>query len=225
MKYKDGRETRQEFKDAWIKFQRETNDALEEKGAEYRMIYLPPKDMMPYCHAKSVTEMENQLDNELSRRNAESILERLKNRKEGKDDEPITMTLDEEDAKVLEIALMVYKNALLAVHGKRMRSDPMPIIWETDYDDDERGVGYPKCPNCHELAYGLEEIADGKTGFCPFCGQRYYIADEDREKAEPNPEETQICPMCGKETLVGRRAKCNGHFHGTCTNCGCTVME
>ncbi len=62
-------------------------------------------------------------------------------------------------------------------------------------------------------------------GRCPFCGQLYELDEEGRKKAEPNQEETLTCPKCKQDTMVGRRAKSNGHFHGRYTNCGCVILE
>lgn len=101
--------------------------------------------------------------------------------------------------------------------------DPVKtIIWEDDFH--EGGTGYAKCPECHELAYGMSDPDENGIGQCPFCGQHYQYDEEGKKKAEPNPEETLDCPQCGKHTMVGRRTKCNGHFHGRCTNCGCSVI-
>lgn len=33
---------------AWIKFERDTNEQLEGKGSQYRVVFLPEKDLMPY---------------------------------------------------------------------------------------------------------------------------------------------------------------------------------
>ena len=103
-------------------------------------------------------------------------------------------------------------------------NDPVKIIiWEDDFG--EGGTGYAKCPECHELAYGMMEPDENGIGQCPFCGQHYQYDEEGKEKAEPAPEETILCVNCGKMTMVGRRAKCNGHFHGRCTNCGSSVIS
>ena len=191
----------------WIKFEWDTNDALEEKGVTYRLIFLPEKDLMPYHHAKTTTQLENRVDE-------------LRDRMADTESEQESITLSAEEAEVLETALTVYKTALLAVHRKAMGHEPAVVEWEDEFG--EGGIGYPKCPNCRELAYDLNE--EGK-GTCPFCGQRYYLDEEGKEKAKPNPEETVQCPMCGENTLVGRRAKSNGHFHGECKNCGSRIIE
>ena len=96
------------------------------------------------------------------------------------------------------------------------------IIWEDDFG--EGGTGYAKCPECHELAYGMAEADENGIGQCPFCGLHYQYDEEGKKKAEPNPEETLVCMHCGQRTLVGSRAKSNGHFHGRCTNCGSTII-
>lgn len=47
-----------------------------------------------------------------------------------------------------------------------------------------------------------------------------------KEWSKPPEEVRMDCPSCGGEnTLVGARARSNGHFHGRCTACGCVVME
>lgn len=61
---------------------------------------------------------------------------------------------------------------------------------------------------------------------CVFCGQRF-LPDALTEEWSKPPEEVRMdCPSCGgKSTMVGARARSNGHFHGQCTVCGCVVME
>ena len=118
-------------------------------------------------------------------------------------------------------ARMCYDCPRLNLDNLPHSRDPVKlIIWEDDFL--EGGTGSAKCPECRELVYGLNE--DG-TGQCLFCGQHYQLDEKDKEKLEPNPEETIDCPRCGKHTLTGRRMKVNGHFHGTCANCGCIVMD
>ena len=96
-------------------------------------------------------------------------------------------------------------------HGK---DEPVKIGWEESYD----GV-YPQCPTCGEMPYDLER--------CVFCGQRFIQEDERLQEYMKPPEEVRLdCLACGgKGTLVGHRAKSNGHFHGRCEVCGCSVME
>ena len=220
-KFANSADERKKADDLWIKFERDTNATLEERGAQYRVVFLPEKGLMPYYHAGTTTELENRID---------GIRETMRKRKwqlrrnhMNPQDEPMEqITMNEEEADVMALALMVYKAALLAVHGRTMRSPAKTIIWEDDFG--VCGTGYPKCPNCHELAYDIDAARDGE-GQCPFCGQRYTLDEEGREKAEPNPEETITCINCGQKTMVGRRAKSNGHFHGTCTNCGCRMIE
>ena len=95
------------------------------------------------------------------------------------------------------------------------KAEPVMIKWLVDYD----GGLYPKCPACDDMPYDLER--------CIFCGQRF-IQDDPvlQEYAKPAEEVRLDCPCCGgKETMVGARAKSNGHFHGHCIQCGCRVME
>ena len=74
-----------------------------------------------------------------------------------------------------------------------------------------------------------------KEFYCDTCEHQPAADDKENGKAEPvhirwaedywsgrYPE----CPSCGgKSTMVGARARSNGHFHGQCTVCGCVVME
>lgn len=91
--------------------------------------------------------------------------------------------------------------------------EPVKIEWQKSYDD---GI-YPKCPSCGEMPYSYER--------CVFCGQKF-IQDDPKlqEYAEEPPQETIQCMICGG-TVVGKRAKSNGHFHGQCDKCGAIVME
>lgn len=97
---------------------------------------------------------------------------------------------------------------------KNGKNPPVKIGWERSYD----GI-YPQCPSCGEMPYSTER--------CVFCGQRFIQEDEAlQEYAKPALEERMDCFVCGgKGTLVGRRARSNGHFHGQCEQCGATVME
>lgn len=90
----------------------------------------------------------------------------------------------------------------------------LPIKWADGYDG---GVS-PQCPACGEMPYSTEQ--------CIFCGQRF-VQDEATVEYSKPPEEVRLdCIMCGGiGSLVGVRARYNGHFHGHCEKCGCTVME
>ena len=96
------------------------------------------------------------------------------------------------------------------------RAEPVRITWETGYMND--GL-WPRCPSCGEMPYGLE--------CCIWCGQRFIQDDPVLQEYDKPPEEERLdCFMCGgKNTMVGTRAKSNGHFHGHCEACGCRVME
>ena len=94
------------------------------------------------------------------------------------------------------------------------KAEPVHIRWVEDYD----GSKIPECPSCGEMPHSLDR--------CIFCGQKF-LPDETTEKWSEPPEEVRMDCLCcgGKGTLVGTRAKSNGHFHGQCTACGCVVME
>ena len=94
------------------------------------------------------------------------------------------------------------------------KAEPVHIRWAEDYWSGR----YPECPSCGNMLYSLER--------CVFCGQRF-LPDALTEEWSKPPEEVRMdCPSCGgKSTMVGARARSNGHFHGQCTVCGCVVME
>lgn len=94
------------------------------------------------------------------------------------------------------------------------RKPPLKIGWSEEY-----GGVWPVCPACGEMPYSTER--------CVFCGQRFIQEDEQlQEYNKPMPEERRDCLMCGgKATVIGRRARGNGHFHGECERCGARVME
>lgn len=102
------------------------------------------------------------------------------------------------------------RNELWAVYAEKP-----PIKLEFEFD----GYGtIPKCPACGEMPYSTEQ--------CYWCGQRYIQDLEVEAYCDPGPEIRLDCPSCGgHETLVGRRAKYNGHFHGQCEKCGAVVVE
>ena len=94
------------------------------------------------------------------------------------------------------------------------KAEAVQLRWTDDYD----GGRVPECPSCGQMPYSLER--------CIFCGQKF-LPDALTEELSKPPEEVRMdCPSCGGEnTLVGARARSNGHFHGRCTACGCVVME
>lgn len=94
------------------------------------------------------------------------------------------------------------------------RAEPVHIRWAEDWD----GSKAPECPSCGRMPYSLER--------CLFCGQKF-LPDATVEEWSKPPEEVRMdCFNCGgKGTLVGTRARTNGHFHGQCTACGCVVVE
>lgn len=84
----------------------------------------------------------------------------------------------------------------------------LPIVFD--------GYGnIPECPSCGEMPYSTEQ--------CIFCGQKFIQDEEVEEYNKPNFV-TEKCPLCGGE-MVGTRSKYNGHFHGSCKNCGVSVIE
>ena len=99
------------------------------------------------------------------------------------------------------------------------RNPAVRMAWETGPHDSGQWPMWPMCPACGEMPYDLE--------CCFWCGQRF-IQDDPllQEYARPPEEERTDCFVCGgKNTMVGYRAKGNGHFHGSCEACGCRVIE
>lgn len=93
------------------------------------------------------------------------------------------------------------------------KNGPVFIGWESSF-----GGTFPYCPSCGEMPYSTER--------CVFCGQRFIQNETIAEYNKPPETVTMDCPACkGKNTMVGARAKCNGHFHGTCEKCGCRIIE
>lgn len=97
---------------------------------------------------------------------------------------------------------------------KNGKNAPVKIKWQEDYSGT-----YPVCPSCGEMPYSTER--------CVFCGQKFLQKDQAaQEFNQPTSEERMDCFLCGgKNTMVGHRARCNGHFHGYCENCGAKVIE
>ena len=50
-----------EYVDQMVKFQRDLNDKMEEGGHEYRLVHIPPLNLIPYEHMGSVTNLSNYL--------------------------------------------------------------------------------------------------------------------------------------------------------------------
>ena len=108
----------------------------------------------------------------------------------------------------------IVKMGMMFEDKENGKAEPVHIRWAEDYWSGR----YPECPSCGNMPYSLER--------CVFCGQRF-LPDALTEEWSKPPEEVRMdCPSCGgKSTMVGARARSNGHFHGQCTVCGCVVME
>lgn len=98
---------------------------------------------------------------------------------------------------------------------------PVRLVWVDDYDVSTDSIihnAIPECPHCGEMPYSTKR--------CVFCGQRFIQDDRTAEFNKPPEKEKLDCPSCGgKGTLIGTRAKINGHFHGKCEKCGCVIMQ
>lgn len=150
----------------YINFARSTNKTLEEKGSQYRVVYLPERDLMPYYHIDETTGLEDKIA---------KVGDILFN---GQTVKPVVLSKDEAD--LVNIALAVYKAALFSVYGEMIRHNSVKnVVLEKSYGE-EGCVGFPMCPTCDEFAYGIEKADENGIGQCPFCGQRYKYKNENR---------------------------------------------
>lgn len=97
--------TYDEYVNQMIKFQRDVNDQLEQRNAEYRVVHIPPLDLIPYEHMGRITKLQGFLEKEKADMTDEELL--------------ALMIGDEVD--IIDMALEVYKSVLLAVHGDLIR--------------------------------------------------------------------------------------------------------
>ena len=95
-----------------FEFVRGFNAALEEQEFQYRMIYLPPKEAMPYEDLDLVTKIYN------------AVNQMLEDWMEGANVSPLgNLVINSKWAKTINMALAVYKYALLAYYGERPRKE------------------------------------------------------------------------------------------------------
>lgn len=109
----NAKERRQKAEDEWIKFERDLNRQLEEKGTQYRLIYLPEKDLMPYDDLGVTTQIQDEVD---------GILDQWREAK-GNANPVGVFRVSEEWARTISMALTVYKAVLLNVHGEQLRRE------------------------------------------------------------------------------------------------------
>lgn len=104
---------RMEIEDQWVKWERALNEQLEQ--TRYRVLYLPPIDLMPYEDGPAVTQIQDEV---------EKLIETWEEAEENGEASPIGMLrLNEEWARKISMALTVYKTVLLTIHGKRIREE------------------------------------------------------------------------------------------------------
>ena len=105
----------------WI---RETNEVI--KKANYRVIFLPDDDLMPYDHVKLNTELSNDIDAALH------LCDDMEEN-EPEDGVPWNGTLppivfNRERLEVMQMALMIYKTVLLEVHKDEVAKGLRSVI-------------------------------------------------------------------------------------------------
>lgn len=91
----------------WIK---ETNEVIKE--VNYRVIFLPDDDLMPYDHVKINTEWSNRIE------------EAMRNYEDGNK----ILIANREDLEVMQMALMIYKTVLLEVHKDEVAKELRSVI-------------------------------------------------------------------------------------------------
>ena len=119
---------------AWEKFARELNDTLEEREAQYRLVFLPEKDLIPYYGIGECTELEDRI-NEAQTKWRDRKRQLRKNHINPNTETAEPLQLEEEKWDTISKALLVYKAALMAVHGKRHRAPVKTVIWEDDFGE------------------------------------------------------------------------------------------
>ena len=105
----------------WIK---ETNEVI--KKANYRVIFLPDDDLMPYEHVSLDTELSNDIDAALH------LCDDLEET-EPEDGVPWNgklppIVFNRERLEVMQMALMIYKTVLLEVHNERVKAGIRSVI-------------------------------------------------------------------------------------------------
>lgn len=105
------KEDRRKIEEEWLKWQRSLNKELEQ--TRYRVVYLPPKDLMPYEDLSQVTKIQDA---------TERLLDEWG---EGGDNvAPVgNLVVNEEWTRTISMALTIYKATLMTVHGERIREE------------------------------------------------------------------------------------------------------
>ena len=105
------REERKKIEDEWITWQRSLNKELTE--TQYRVIYLPPADLMPYEDLADVTRIQNAV---------EAMLDDWEEN-EGNASPVGNLVINENWVRKISMALTVYKTVLMTIHGKKIRKE------------------------------------------------------------------------------------------------------
>lgn len=101
-------EERRKIENEWIAWERDMNRQL--TGTQYKVVFLPTEDLMPYSHVGICTELSDRMM--LTRETQEET-----------EDTVYLQLDDEEESATVEMALTVYKAALMAIHGERLRAE------------------------------------------------------------------------------------------------------
>ena len=107
------------------------------------------------------------------------------------------------------------KHQLAADDKENGKAEPVQLRWTEDYD----GGRVPGMPLLWEYAVQFGAVHLLRSKISARC------AHKGVEQAAGGSTHGLSLLRRGENTLVGARARSNGHFHGRCTACGCVVME
>lgn len=97
----------------FMKWKDETNEVL--RKANYRIIFLPEEDLMPYEHMSIDTELSNRVDE-------------TSHKESGRDDGRYLMLFTAEELDCLQMALIIYKTVLMEVHKEEAMAGIRRVI-------------------------------------------------------------------------------------------------
>ena len=93
----------------FMKWIQDTNEVIKE--VNYRVIFLPDDDLMPYEHVSLNTAISNRLM-----------------RIQDEDPKEVTLTWTSDEIDMIQMALMIYKTVLLEVHKEEVKKELRSVI-------------------------------------------------------------------------------------------------